>query len=119
MQIGIAGTGRMGAAIGARLIEAGHQLTVWNRSAQKTKSLTDAGAKVAAMPKDLAREPEAVITILTDAAAIDAVYHGAGGLLSGDVRGKLFIEMSTVQPATEIALAAKVRQKGAAFVECP
>ena len=58
---------------------------------------------------------EAVITILTDAAAIDAVYNGPSGLLSGDVRGKLFIEMSTVQPPTAVALAEKVRAKGAAW----
>ena len=55
---------------------------------------------------------EAVITILTDAAAIDTVYNGASGLLRGDVRGKLFIEMSTVQPQTEVALAEKVRAQG-------
>jgi 3-hydroxyisobutyrate dehydrogenase len=119
MRIGIAGLGRMGAAIAARLIEVGHEVIVWNRSADKASGLRDAGAKVAATPAELAREAETVITILTDAAAIDAVYAGASGLLSGDVKGKLFIEMSTVPPATEIALAAKVRAEGAAFVECP
>jgi 3-hydroxyisobutyrate dehydrogenase len=60
-----------------------------------------------------------VITILTDAAAIDEVYHGASGLLAGDVSGKLFIEMSTVAPQTEVALAQKVRAQGATLVECP
>src|SRR5690606_19180043 len=60
-----------------------------------------------------------IITILTDSAAIEAVFHGPSGLLQGEVQGKLFIEMSTVQPHTEIALAEKVRGKGAAFVECP
>ena len=119
MRIGIAGLGRMGGAIAARLIEVGHQVTVWNRSPAKAKALGDAGAKVAATPSELAHEAEAVITILTDAAAIDTVYGGPSGLLSADVKGKLFIEMSTVQPQTEIALAAKVRGKGAAFVECP
>src|SRR5438128_9752036 len=119
MHIGIAGIGKMGAAIAQRLIEVGHKVTVWNRSTGKLKPVTDAGAAVAATPAELAKNAEAIVTILTDAAAIDAVYHGASGLLSGDVRGKLFIEMSTVQPATEIALAAKVREKGAAFVECP
>jgi 3-hydroxyisobutyrate dehydrogenase len=109
----------MGACIAQRLIEVGHQVTVWNRSADKLKPVVDAGAAVAATPAELARSCEAVITILTDAAAIDAVYHGASGLLSGDVAGKLFIDMSTVQPQTEVALAAKVRAKGAAFVECP
>lgn len=119
MRIGIAGLGRMGAAIAARLIEVGHQVIVWNRSPDKAKGLGEAGAKVAATPAELARGAEAVITILTDAAAIDAVYGGPSGLLSGDVAGKLFIEMSTVQPETEIALAEKVKGRGAAFVECP
>jgi 3-hydroxyisobutyrate dehydrogenase len=119
MRIGVAGIGKMGACIAQRLIEVGHQVTVWNRSADKLKPVVDAGAAVAATPAELARSCEAVITILTDAAAIDTVYHGAAGLLSGDVSGKLFIDMSTVQPQTEVALAAKVRSKGAAFVECP
>ena len=119
MHIGIAGIGKMGTAIAQRLLEVGHQVTVWNRSAAKTKALAEAGAAVAPTPAQLASNAEAVITILTDAEAIDAVYHGAAGLLAGDVRGKLFIEMSTVAPATEIALAGKVRGKGAALVECP
>src|SRR5437588_6508319 len=104
MQIGIAGLGRMGAAIAARLMEVGHPVTVWNRSPDKARPLAETGAKVAAGPAELARDAEAIITILTDAAAIEAVYGGSSGLLSGDVRDKLFIEMSTVQPATEIAL---------------
>ena len=119
MQIGIAGLGRMGAAIGERLMEAGHKLTVWNRSADKAKPLAAAGAAVAASPAALAERAEVIITILTDAAAIDAVYNGPQGLLAGDVKGKLIIEMSTVRPETEIALAQQVRAKGAAFVECP
>ncbi len=119
MVIGIAGLGRMGAAIGARLIEAGHKLAVWNRSAAKAKALADAGATVAASPQELASKVETVITILTDAAAIDEVYDGSKGLLAGDVKGKLFIDMSTVRPETAVALAAKVRARGAAFAECP
>jgi 3-hydroxyisobutyrate dehydrogenase len=119
MNIGIAGLGRMGSAIGARLIEVGHQLTVWNRSAEKANTLAQAGAKVAATPTALAGEADIIITILTDAAAIEAVYNGPKGLLAGDVKGKLFIDMSTVRPETEIALAKEVRSKGAAFVECP
>src|SRR5262249_15799251 len=119
MQIGIAGIGKMGTAIAQRLMEVGHNVTVWNRSAGKLKPLIDAGATAAATPATLAGSSETVITLLTDAAAIDAVYHGGSGLLAGDVGGKLFIEMSTVQPATEVALAGKVRAKGAALVECP
>jgi 3-hydroxyisobutyrate dehydrogenase len=119
MHIGIAGVGKMGAAIAARLMEVGNQVTVWNRSSEKTKPLADAGAKIAATPADLAKVVEAVITILTDAAAINATYGGPSGLLAADIKGKLFIDMSTVQPQTEIALAEKLRANGAVFVECP
>jgi len=119
MQVGLAGLGMMGAAIAQRLIEVGHTVTVWNRTADKVKPVVAAGGTAAATPATLAGASEAIITILTDAAAIDAVYGGPSGLLAGDVQGKLFIEMSTVQPATELALADKVRGKGAAFLECP
>jgi 3-hydroxyisobutyrate dehydrogenase len=119
MHIGIAGIGKMGAAMALRLLELGHAITVWNRSVEKLQPLKQAGASVASSPAELARAAETVITILTDAAAIAAVYEGRAGLLAGEVRGKLFIEMSTVEPQTEVALAEKVRAKGAAFVECP
>ena len=109
----------MGSAIAARLMEVGHQVTVWNRTAEKTKPMVDAGAKVAATPADLTNGCEAVITMLTGAAAIDAVYNGPSGLLSGNAKGKLFIEMSTVAPKVETDLAPKARAKGAALVECP
>jgi 3-hydroxyisobutyrate dehydrogenase len=117
MRIGVAGIGNMGAAVAARLMEAGHTVAVWNRTPDKAKAI--AGATVAATPAELTATCDAVITLLTNAAAIDAVYKGPSGLLSGDVRGKLFIEMSTVLPATEIALAEAARAKGASFVECP
>src|SRR5664279_4250190 len=119
MHIGVAGLGAMRGNVAARLMEVGHQVTVWNRTPEKTKPLADAGAKVAATPAAVAAACEAVITMLTDGAAIDAVYNGPNGLLSGDVKGKLFIEMSTVAPKVETDLAPKVRAKGAALVECP
>ena len=119
MKIGIAGIGRMGAAIAQRLIGVGHEVTVWNRTAAKAQALAAAGAHVAATPAALARDAEIVISILTNAEAIEAAYHGANGLLSGEVRGKLFIDMSTVRPVTQKALAAKVAAKGAALIDCP
>lgn len=109
----------MGSAVAGRLLGLGHEVTVWNRTREKAGALAAAGAAVAATPSELATRAEIVITFLTDAAAIDAMYHGASGLLAGDVRGNLFIDMSTVRPETEVALAAKVKAKGAAFVECP
>ena len=119
MRVGVAGLGRMGAAIAAHLIDVGHEVTVWNRTADKVKPLSAAGAKTAASPAELASAVEAMVTILTNREAIDAVYEGPSGLLAGNVKGKLVIEMSTVQPETEVALAEKVRAKGAIFVECP
>lgn len=119
MKIGVAGLGAMGSAIAARLKEAGHQMTVWNRTAAKTKPLANAGTTVADSPNAVAAASDIIITILTDGAAIDAIYNGPTGLLAGDVKGKLFIEMSTVPPSVELALAPKVRGKSAVFVECP
>lgn len=117
MRIGIAGIGKMGAAIAARLIELGHDVAVWNRTPEKAKAV--AGATAVSTPAELPRRCDAVITILTDTAALDAVYKGQSGLLTADISGKLFIEMSTVLPETEIALAEIVRANGGAFVECP
>ena len=119
MKIGIAGIGKMGAAIAQRLLSTGHSLSVWNRTPQKTRALAGAGAAVTATPAELAARSDTIITILTNAAAIDATYHGSDGLLAADVAGKLFVEMSTVRPATVTALGAQVRTKGAALVECP
>ena len=119
MKVGIAGTGRMGAAMARRLMNLGHQLTVWNRTAEKASALAEAGASVAATPAGVAADSEIVITILIDATAIDAVYAGKDGLLAGNVAGKLFIEMSTVRPQTQRALAEAVKKKGAVLVECP
>ena len=119
MRIGIAGLGRMGAAMAARLIEVGHDVTVWNRSPDKAKAVVDAGGRLAQTPAALASAVETVITCLTDADAIDQVYGGPSGLLAGDLKGKLVIDMSTVRPGVEVALAVKVRAAGAAFVECP
>lgn len=119
MKIGLVGTGRMGSAIAGRLLGLGHEMTVWNRTADKTHALAAAGAKVAATPAQVATEAEIIITSLTDAAAVKAAYLGSNGLLGGNVAGKLFIEMSTVRPETGRTLAVEIRKKGAAIVDCP
>src|SRR5258705_202638 len=113
MKIGLAGTGRMGSAIAQRLASLGHEMMVWNRTADKARSL---GFPVAATPQALASGCEIVISILTDAKAVDQVY---GEMLSGDVKGKLFIEMSTVRPQVQRALSQRVLSRGAKLVECP
>jgi 3-hydroxyisobutyrate dehydrogenase len=77
------------------------------------------GAKWAATPAAVAAASEAVITILTDAKALDDVYFAADGLLSQGAQGKLFIEMSTVPPAKQQEMGPRVKATGASYVECP
>src|SRR5258706_3071849 len=113
MKIGLAGTGRMGSAIAQRLASLGHEMMVWNRTADKARSL---GFPVAANPGELAQRWEMVISILTDAKAVDQVY---GEMLSGDVKGKLFVEMSTVRHQVQKDLNERVKRKNAVLVECP
>ncbi len=112
MKIGIAGIGKMGAAIAARLSSLGHEMMVWNRTPDKAKAT---GLRVAATPAELAAGSDLVITILSDAAAVNAVYSQ----MQGAMKGKLFVEMSTVRPEVPKALAEKVRAAGGAFIECP
>lgn len=119
MKIGIAGTGRMGAAIAQRLLALGHEVRVWNRTREKAAALERDGAIVSATPAALARGAEVIITMLTDARAIEQTYDGPEGLLAGDVQGKTFVEMSTVRPETERALGARIAAKGGALIECP
>ena len=119
MKIGIAGTGRMGTAIALRLLDNGHDVTVWNRTAEKTKTTADAGALVAATPAALAHTSDKIISILTNAPAMHAVYTGNDGLLSANVARKLFVEMSTVRGSDHRALAPKVEPKAALLLECP
>jgi 3-hydroxyisobutyrate dehydrogenase len=113
MKIGIAGIGRMGAAIAARLSSVGHEMMVWNRSADKARAT---GLKVAGTPRELAEACEVVISIVTDARAVESVY---AEMLKGEVKGKLFVEMSTVRPASAKKISDMVKGKGAGFVECP
>ncbi|HZF76855.1 MAG TPA: NAD(P)-dependent oxidoreductase [Acetobacteraceae bacterium] len=115
-RIGIAGLGRMGGAMAERLLERGHAVAVWNRTPGKVRPLLDRGATEAADPAALAREAEVILTILADAAAIEAVY---GRVLEADLSGKLVLEMSTVRPQVQAALAERVRAQGGAYVECP
>lgn len=115
MRIGIAGIGKMGAAMAARLKETGEDVTVWNRSRNKAEAT---GLPVAGRPCELAERTEVVISMVFDAPALWSVYRGADGLLAA-ASGRQFIEMSTVRPETQKALAAEVRAAGGAFVECP
>ncbi|GAB5375693.1 MAG: NAD(P)-dependent oxidoreductase [Acuticoccus sp.] len=117
--VGIVGTGRMGTAIGKRLMESGHAVVAWNRTAERTGDLAAAGATIAANPAALRDRADVVITSLTDQAALAAVFGGDSGLLADGAEGTLFIEMSTLLPDEQQALAADAHGAGAGYVECP
>ncbi len=115
MRVGVAGFGKMGAAMAARLAETGTTVKVWNRTAGRAR---DAGFDTAETPHALAAESKIVVSSLFDADAVDAVFNGRDGLVGG-ARGTLFIEMSTVSPETQRGLARRVIEAGGAFIECP
>jgi len=119
MKIGVCGTGRMGSSIAQRLMAVGHQVGVWNRNAAKTKPLTDAGAERFGSPAGLVEGCDAVVVMLLNDAATEAVYHGPNGILKAKLSGKLVIDMSTIRPDTMTAIGAAALRQGATFVECP
>lgn len=113
--IAIAGAGRMGTAFAARLVETGHSVVIWNRTASRTAAAEKAGARSAADLAALA-EADTILISLTDAAAIRAV---ADGLISAGISGKLVVDMSTVLPDETREIAARLTAAGADFVDCP
>jgi 3-hydroxyisobutyrate dehydrogenase len=119
MKIGIAGIGKMGAAVCSRLLALGQDVTIWNRSTGRCNAAIAAGAQWAESPRILAESVDVIITLLTDEAALDAVFEGTHGLLAGSVVGKVFIDMSTVKPAKPKELHQRVQSFGATFIECP
>jgi 3-hydroxyisobutyrate dehydrogenase-like beta-hydroxyacid dehydrogenase len=95
----------------ARLLAAGHDLTVWNRTAEKAKPLLDLGAKLADTPAAAARDAEAAITMLSDPEALEEVVLGPNGLAEGLPEGATLIEMSTVGPDAIRELAKRLRPR--------
>ena len=119
MKIGLVGLGRMGAAISQRLTERGCEVVAWDRSAQARERAGKRGLRVLDGPRAVANEAEVVISIITEDKGVRQVFTGADGFLSGDVAGKLFIEMSTLQPMTHRELAPLVKAKGASLIDSP
>lgn len=119
MRIGFIGLGNMGAAIAANLLKAQHQVTVWNRSPAKARTLIESGATLAATPKEAADGRDAVLTMLADDAALEAVLGGDDGILAGLAQGALHISMSTIAVATAERLAGEHRARGQRFICAP
>lgn len=119
MQIGFIGLGRMGQAMVPRLLQANYAVSVWNRTPARAEPLLALGASLAASPAALARQSDLILSIVTDDAAVEALFTAPDGLLAGDVTGRLFIEMSTIRPDTIRRVAEQVAQRGAALIDSP
>jgi 3-hydroxyisobutyrate dehydrogenase-like beta-hydroxyacid dehydrogenase len=118
-RVGFAGLGAMGAGIAQRLADAGHTVTVWNRTAAKAQPLLAAGLSWAATPRELAGDADLLFTMLTDTRALDATADGEDGILAGLRPGTVWADLSTIAPDASIALAERVRDRGASFLDCP
>ena len=119
MKIGFLGTGKMGTPMALRLIAAGHELRVWNRTEGKTEPLLREGAIAAATPAEAELGADAVITMLFDDAAHEEVLFGANGLLDALSPGSLHIACSTIGVALCERLTEEHARRGIDFVAAP
>jgi 3-hydroxyisobutyrate dehydrogenase-like beta-hydroxyacid dehydrogenase len=118
-KVGFAGLGAMGAGIAQRLLDAGWDVTGWNRTKEKAQPLLDAGMGWADTPRELAEAVDVLFTMLTNTAAVEATAGGPDGVLAGLAEGKVWADISTISPDASVALAERVRETGARFLDCP
>ncbi len=119
MKIGFVGLGAMGAGIVERLLQAGHTVTGWNRTAEKGAPLVAQGMRWADSPREAAAHAEIVFSIVTDARAVRAVALGPDGVISGLAPGGVFLDMSTIAPDDSRAIAAEFSQAGLTMLDAP
>jgi len=119
MRIGIAGLGRMGSAMAARLLDKGCALAVWTRSNASLDDIMSRGAQAVPTPAELWNDCDIVLSSLIDDQALLDVYLGEGGLLCASARGKVAIDTSTILPETARLLAKKAADMGCDFLDSP
>ncbi len=119
MKIGFLGLGSMGTPMALRLLAAGHELSVWNRSEERTKPLIHEGAIAAATPAEAELGAEVVITMLFDDAAHEEVIFGANGLMDALSPGVLHISCSTISVALSERLAREHARRGHCYIAAP
>jgi 3-hydroxyisobutyrate dehydrogenase-like beta-hydroxyacid dehydrogenase len=119
MRIGFLGLGKMGTPMALRLLAAGHELSVWNRTEGRTKPLLREGAIAAATPAEAELGADAVITMLFDDAAHEEVLFGANGLMDALEPGALHISCSTISVALSDRLTKEHARRGIEFVAAP
>ena len=117
-RVAVVGLGTMGGRVARRLLDTGHDVVVWNRTAEKARPLVDAGAELAEDPADAARRADAVLTLLADPDALRAVSEGTDGIAAGVDADTTVIEMSTVGPEA-ISKLAQALPEGTPLLDAP
>jgi 3-hydroxyisobutyrate dehydrogenase len=118
-KIGFIGLGIMGRPMAMHLVRAGHQVTVHNRTASRTSELAAAGARVAATPRECAREKDIVISIVTDSPDVESVLLGPEGAAPGAKPGTVFIDMSTISPEVTRSIHGRLKERQIDFLDAP
>jgi 3-hydroxyisobutyrate dehydrogenase len=119
MKLAIVGLGKMGEPIARRLLAAGHELVVYNRTPGRADQLVELGASEAATAGDVWADAEACITMIADDKALKTVTVGEGGLFEERGRGRTLIDMSTVSPAASAEVALAAEQADIAYLRAP
>jgi 3-hydroxyisobutyrate dehydrogenase len=119
MKIGIVGTGMLGEAVGLHLLDVGHEVTVFNRTKEKTEKLKEKGAVIVESPKHVAENSELVITVVKNADAVNEVIFGDSGIMLGKHDGMCIADMSTVNPDSTKEISKKVTSNGIDYLEIP
>lgn len=118
-RVGFVGLGTMGGRIARRLLDAGHELTGWNRTRAKGEWLIDAGMKWGESPRAVAEASEVVFSMVTDSGALRDITAGERGIVAGLRRGAVYVDMSTVSPSASREVAAAVAARSAAMLDAP
>ncbi|MFT8709073.1 MAG: NAD(P)-dependent oxidoreductase [Sporolactobacillus sp.] len=117
--IGFIGLGIMGSRMARRLIDAGQELVVFNRTQAKAEPFVEKGAQLASSPKAAGQQAEIVFTMLANPQAVDAVAYGEDGLLRGMKPGSLWVDSSTISPTQSKQLAKDAAEAGIHFLDAP
>jgi len=118
-RIGWIGTGVMGRSMCGHLLSAGYRCTVFNRTRAKAESLLEQGAQWADSPRAVAEAAEVVFTIVGFPHDVEQVILQPGGVLDGEVAGKIVVDMTTSRPSLAERIAREARQRGAWAVDAP
>jgi 3-hydroxyisobutyrate dehydrogenase-like beta-hydroxyacid dehydrogenase len=117
--LGYVGLGVMGSRMVDRLLAKGHSVTGYNRTKAKAQWLVDKGMKWADSPRQVAAAADITFSMVTNSEALQEIADGPNGVIAGLAAGKLWVDMSTVSPAVNRALVARVRAKGADMLDSP